>query len=181
MISHYSPPMAVYRRVVRRYKVGDHVGLELIRAVGEVLERRGVGGGFLNDEGQGTYLVRFLGVSEPVHFELAKALCRCRSHSALYAPMGRRSARKASGSELMKRIQLAMDECESSWTSRQDGSDSSRIWYESESLLNCSGKERLPMNVNTRWPTPPPHFPLIPLGHWDPTTAPRYARGTQGT
>ena len=170
--------MAVYIPVVRKYKVGDHVGLEIIRAVGMVMDRRGVYAGFVSDEGQGTYLVKFLGVPKSVHEELGRVFCRCQAHSKLLQRMASRKMRKATLDAVRALATEAERNCEGSWVESEGGLGESTIWYESTVLLNCSGKERLPLNVNITYGTPPPYFPQTPAGTWDPSEAPRYAHGT---
>ena len=142
------------------------------------MDRRGVVAGFVSDEGQGTYLVKFLGVPESVHEELARVLCRCQAHSKLLQRVGSRKMRKASSETIRQLINDAERDCEASWAQGEGGLGESTIWYESTDLLNCSGKERLPLNVNTTYGTPPPYFPQTPAGTWDPREAPRYAHGT---
>lgn len=169
--------MAVYVPVVRKYHIGDHVALEAIRAVGAVVGRRGVITGVGPDNGSGRYLVEFRGVTKDIHRELIKHYCRCKAHDAMWRKAGRLLKRKADQSQLQELFMEAERACES----RSPGGlglGTSAIWYESRDLLNCSGHERLPLNVTVSYGTPPPFFEQMPMGTWEPSTAARYAHGT---
>lgn len=170
--------MAVQVPVVRKYHVGDHVGLETIRAVGVVVDRRGVVTGLGPDDGSGRYLAEFRGVPEQVHRELVKYHCRCKAHQNFWRQAAKRLKRQAQQHEIQALLSDAERACESVFAHGHHGLGVSSIWYESRELLNCSGKERLPWNVNVSYGTPPPYFDQMPMGRWDPSKAPRYAHGT---
>ena len=44
----------------------------------------------------------------------------------------------------------AQRDCESAHVQGASEAGNSRIWYRSPSLLNCSGKERLPLSADVR-------------------------------
>lgn len=173
--------MAVHLPVVRKYRIGDHVALEAIMAVGEVIDRRGVmPTGLGADSGEGRYLVRFRGVPEAVHRDILRSYCRCPAHAKVLHQMGGKKTRAMQPGELrswlLKELADAEGACESSFSPGVGGMGTSSVWYDSNALLNCSGKERLPLNVNVRYGTPAPYFEQTPMGTWDPSKAPRYAR-----
>lgn len=168
--------MAVHVPVVRKYRIGDHVGLESIMAVGEVVRRRGVVTGLGHDDGSGRYLVTYDGVPERVHEELLISFCLCPAHAKFWRKMQRRAKREGFPTALSQLLPEVQRDCESTFSPKNSGLGTSAIWYQSSDLLNCCGKERLPLNVNVTYGTPPPFFPLTPMGGWNPAAAPRYAR-----
>lgn len=170
--------MAIYVPVVRKYRVGDHVGLEEILAVGIVIARRGVVTGLGSDDGSGRYYVEFDGVPENVHVEMLRLFCQCNAHVKFLRRVGRRM-KKGNGPDVVSLVAEAERDCESEYLPVVDEIGKSRIWYRSSSLLNCSGKERLPLNANVRYGTPPPFFEVASMGRWDPSRAPRYQHGTK--
>lgn len=169
--------MAIHVPVVRKYRVGDHVGLAAILAVGPVVARRGVVTGLGPDNGSGRYLVEFRGVSRATHDQLATKFCHCTTHAKLWRRV--RRAKDLGGREgASAMLRDALANCESEHRVAAAQLEVSRIWYASSDLLNCCGKERLPLNVNVTYGTPPPYFDVTPMGTWNPTTQPRYAHGT---
>ena len=71
----------------------------------------------------------------------------------------------------------ARRDCESAHVQGASEAGKSRIWYRSPSLLNCSGKERLPLSADVRQGTPPPYFDVTPMGTWDRSRVACYQHG----
>ena len=170
--------MVMVGPVFRKYHIGDHVGLAEILAVGTVIARRGVVPGVGGDNGSGRYHVEFDGVPQDVHIAMLKQFCHCNAHAKWVRQMGRRRRKAPDRDVIQKLYAEAERNCDSEHVGGGQGHGKSRIWYLSSSLLNCSGKERLPLNVNVRYGTPPPYFDVAPMGAWDLTRAPRYQHGT---
>lgn len=160
--------MSIALSVSVKYRVGDNVGLPQIRAVGQVLDRRGLLPG-ADYDGAGRYLVEFTGVPEELHRALVASpmLCRCRAHDRLYAKMSRRKF------DLQRDFPALSLEAEANCESKHlPEQEKSRIWFASRELVNCTGKRRLPLGA-TGGPRPMPYFDLAPAGTWDPTSGPR--------
>src|SRR4051794_31326787 len=105
--------MAIRVPVVRKYHVGDHVGLEEIRAVGKVIARRGVIPGIGSDDGSGLYCVEFDGVPQNLHVEMVRIFCLCNAHAKSTRQMMRRR-RKARSVDAMQQLLAEADRnCES--------------------------------------------------------------------
>jgi hypothetical protein len=157
--------MSIAIPVFPKYRVGDHVGLPEIMAVGQVLDRRGVPVG--SDQGAGRYLVEFDGVSGDVHLDLVVTFtCSCKAHEALLAKMRRRKFDRER--DMPGAVAELGRNCESKYVPKQE---KSRIWLKSSQLVNCTGKRRLPLGA-TGW-SALTYFDLTPMGTWDPKSAPR--------
>lgn len=153
--------MSIAIPVSQKFKVGDHVGLPEIMAVGNVIERRGLLPG-ADYDGKGRYLVEFDGVPEAVHLELLVSFrCRCRAHEAMLAKMSRRKFNRER--DMPGAIAELGRSCASQYLPEKG---KSRIWLTGRDVVNCTGKRRLPLGVNVYEKLT--YVDLAPMGTWDP-------------